>query len=871
MANTFLNYTGLTYDDIKADIMSRLSEDSRFSNFRESALYSVITEIFTATTDFTNYYMERRAEESFLDSAQLRSSVVLLSKMLGYVITRPIPASTSFKIRIKSLPPLATVDKQLSIPAGATFSYNGVNFILPKGLVYTLTSADIINFNNDPQYYKELSYRAEDVVNDGRVFDDSDSRSTTPIKLIQGETRVKTFEASTNSQMGKRYQTYTIDDPTFANLYGDQDVGYSITNPELSDITSNWTRVAIGTSENDAFCINKDEFDAKSEFWIDRRSFLNNNTIPLLSATGAGATVKYCVIRTNMTDGVELLFGDDNVSRVGAKTNHNVYVRYISTLGAQANTVGVIGKLVQCSLSQYGENGFDQKNVEFYLTSNITGGSDIESMDSIKINSPEIFYSLERCVTPRDYISYLKTLVLTTKSVKNAIAWGEQEETRNVAGLANIKLFNVVLFSVLSDMYSKLNDSVLGEIYTGLDTDANILVAPTSATDHDWFKVMMLSDSTTPLKNVQADNSPEMKDLKRVYDNLYNRSQLTVKNVYVAPIIQDFYLSGTIYFNPLIDKNLSTKKINNAVYTHLSMNADFNTPIYISTIVDLIEDFPEVHHADVYFIPKDTEDDMFSRRTPGAGTPSISAGFNNVPVDYVYSTSWTNKEKFGTREYSRNPVDQAIDIQKMIIASDPVCKEISAFKPESYESIFCLLPEFEVKSTKIDTEYVESKLIWPSSNSYDQTMCGLVTTDTTNAFNNYYPSERNLYLGLMKCYLDKLNVLAQKDQEALSTIIEKWDAILSSTKCICSLKEKNMNDIAINTTAQCKANVLGSDVSDIRKYISEYFYYYVKLLRNTFLYDIRLNMIDTSGNITNFSMRNEIARVDLTNLKYSYT
>jgi hypothetical protein len=60
--SNFINYTGLTYDDIKSDIRSRLAEDSRFDNFRESALYSVITEIFAATTDFTNYYIERSFE-----------------------------------------------------------------------------------------------------------------------------------------------------------------------------------------------------------------------------------------------------------------------------------------------------------------------------------------------------------------------------------------------------------------------------------------------------------------------------------------------------------------------------------------------------------------------------------------------------------------------------------------------------------------------------------------------------------------------------------------------------------------------------------------------------------------------------------------
>ena len=76
----------------------------------------------------------------------------------------------------------------------------------------------------------------------------------------------------------------------------------------------------------EAFCNDMSEFDSKREFWIDRRSFLNSNSIPQLSATGAGANVKYCVIRTSITDGVEVLFGDDNVSSVGAKNDKNIYI-----------------------------------------------------------------------------------------------------------------------------------------------------------------------------------------------------------------------------------------------------------------------------------------------------------------------------------------------------------------------------------------------------------------------------------------------------------------------------------------------------------------------------------------------------------------
>lgn len=866
MAN-FINYTGLTYNDIKSDIMARLAEDSRFANFRESALYSVITEIFAATTDFTNYYIERRAEESFLDSAKLRSSVVLLSKMLGYVITRPIPASANIKIVIKSLPQGTDTNSTLVLKSGTTFTFEGNTYTLIQGLTYRVTQTDINNFLN-PTYVKELHFRGITKESAGNIFDDSDPRSQGPISLVQCEQRTKNIDSATNTQMGMRYQTYAINDTKFSNIYGNVDFGYDVSNPNNNDVTLNGTRVAIGTDENSAFCSDMSEFSSKREFRIDRRSFLNNDSIPELSATGAAADVKYCVIRSSMNDGVELLFGDDNVSSIGAKGGNNIYVRYLATMGSEANTVGVMGKSIQCNSDSY-ENGFDRKNVEFYLTSNITGGSDIEDIESIKINSPEIFYSLERCVTPRDYVSFLKTLVLTSKKVKNAIAWGEQEETREVDGLSNIKLFNVVLFSVLSDMYAKTNDSQLGSIYSGVDIDENILVAPLTSTEFDWFNTIIMSDSVTPLKNIQVDGYvyPE---LKSVYEKLYDRSQLTVKNVYVAPIIQDFDLTGTIFFNPLIDKDLSKKKIQNAIYSYLALNADFDTNIYLSTLIDIIENFSEVHHADIWFSPRlNNANQTFTLISSGS---EVDSQFETYPEGYVLNTSWVNKSKFGTREYSNPSLGNALDIQKNILSSTSGCSAINTYTKSSFESIFCLMPNFEVKSYKKGS-FIYSELIWPSSNSYDKDYCSLSAASSKNINTNYYPSIRNLYLGLLKCYMDKLNYISSNivdNSNIMSQLIKTYDEMAINGKCFCSLKDiANIKSLTASTQS-CSDNIVNAQPKEIIDFINNYFQYYVKLLTNTFSYEIKHNMIDVQGNITNFSMKNEIARINLDKLIYSY-
>lgn len=83
MAKNFLKYTSLSYDEIIRQVTDRLNSDERFANFRESSIAQTLVEVFAGTVDIVNYYLERRAEESFFDTARIRSSVMLLSRGLG--------------------------------------------------------------------------------------------------------------------------------------------------------------------------------------------------------------------------------------------------------------------------------------------------------------------------------------------------------------------------------------------------------------------------------------------------------------------------------------------------------------------------------------------------------------------------------------------------------------------------------------------------------------------------------------------------------------------------------------------------------------------------------------------------------------------
>ena len=136
MAN-FLSYSNLTYETVLEQINNKLKSDPRFDNFSESSVAQTLVEIFAGTVDLVNYYIERRAEESFMDTAKLKSSVILLAKQLGYAITRPNPATSSLKIKLSGdLTTKVTTGDVLQIPIYSNFNFSKEIFTISEPKEY---------------------------------------------------------------------------------------------------------------------------------------------------------------------------------------------------------------------------------------------------------------------------------------------------------------------------------------------------------------------------------------------------------------------------------------------------------------------------------------------------------------------------------------------------------------------------------------------------------------------------------------------------------------------------------------------------------------------------------------------------------------
>jgi hypothetical protein len=376
---------------------------------------------------------------------------------------------------------------------------------------------------------------------------------------------------------------------------------------------------------------------------------------------------------------------------------------------------------------------------------------------------------------------------------------------------------------------------------------------------------MVMSDATTPLQDPSV-NSTNNPDLKILYNKLYTRSLITVKNIYTSPVIRDFKMSGYIYLNPLVDKASTYSKITDAIYSYLSKNADFNTPIYLSNIIQIIEDFSEVHHADVSFVPnQDLSTITLFTTNPASELSAISANFSNLPIGYVFNSSVSSSSQCGFREYSTSGVDSSFTFYQKTLGD----LLSSAYSQNTINTIACLMPRLEMKMYKYDSIDTRTEPIWPSNNSINNLTCGVPTTSAGDINLDFVPSERNLYLGMMKCVYENLMkivarnpTLSKSSDDYIAGINKIFDEFLANRdNCFCSLRKLGEFKDIETISEQCKIYIQQADPNEINNFINNHFVIVLDKFRNTLSDTISLGLLDSYGNVVNYSIKNEIARI----------
>ena len=258
-----LQVTELDFDQIKTNLKQFLKDQSEFADYDfEGSGMAVLLDLLAYNTHYLGFNANMAANEAFLDSAELRSSVVSLSKMLGYT-----PSSAISPKAIINLVLTDATGSSVTMPAGTkftttvdnnTYTYltNSDNTITPTDGVYTFSNIDIYEGTRVTFEYTVDSTNEEQRF----VIPNNNVDITTLGVLVQNsisDTTSFTY-AKASSQIGvtatsKVYFIQEIEDGKFEIYFGDGVTGvkpsdgnivkltYIVTNKSASNTASTFT------------------------------------------------------------------------------------------------------------------------------------------------------------------------------------------------------------------------------------------------------------------------------------------------------------------------------------------------------------------------------------------------------------------------------------------------------------------------------------------------------------------------------------------------------------------------------------------------------------------------------------------------------
>ena len=148
---TKLQIAELDFDTIKGNLKDYFGSQTEFTdhNFDGSAI-SVLLDILAYNTHYNAYYLNMLASESFLDSAQLRDSVVTKASMLGYTprSARGAKANVNLTITPGDAPASITIDRFTQFTStvnGTAYTFCTANSVVitPSSGVYSADTVEL--------------------------------------------------------------------------------------------------------------------------------------------------------------------------------------------------------------------------------------------------------------------------------------------------------------------------------------------------------------------------------------------------------------------------------------------------------------------------------------------------------------------------------------------------------------------------------------------------------------------------------------------------------------------------------------------------------------------------------------------------------
>ena len=403
MANgtTRLNVTEFDFDRVKTNLKTFLKAQTEFKDYDfEGSGMNILLDTLAYNTHYLGFNANMLANEMFLDSAALRTSVVSHAKTLGYE-----PSSCRA--------PIATVNISLT--------------------------------------------------------------TTSPTKTMPAGT------AFTSSVDGTSYQFVTIADITASNI--GNTVAFDSTS--LYEGTYVTVKYVVDTSDVEQRFILTDNRADTTTLRVRVQTSVSDSTVTTYTKatdiTQLSATSSVYFLQEVENGRFEVYFGDDVVSK--ALSDGNVVIlNYVVTNKTAAN----------------GASSFSAPStidgVSTISTTTVTsasGGSEPESLKSIKLQAPLDFASQGRAVTTEDYKVYARKLFPNTQAVS---VWGGEDGSFDPSlGVSSTPEYGKVFISIKSTTGLNLSDAQKTQLVKDLNKFKVASVTPVIVDADTTFIILGVS------------------------------------------------------------------------------------------------------------------------------------------------------------------------------------------------------------------------------------------------------------------------------------------------------------------------------------------------------------------------------------------
>lgn len=199
MATNTLSYVDFDFDTIVAQLQDRMANRNAWKDLYRSSTGEVLLEVMAYVLNMGLFYTERRAEESYLPTAKLRSSVVNLVSLIGYSPKRKSSSTGNLQFSITSpLSKIVYIPKYTECQTADGVKYltnasaaieKGATSVTVEGIQGELIQTDITSDGSLNQEY---------AINDISVENSGSTTNQTLRVIIDGVewTEVSSFYAS---------------------------------------------------------------------------------------------------------------------------------------------------------------------------------------------------------------------------------------------------------------------------------------------------------------------------------------------------------------------------------------------------------------------------------------------------------------------------------------------------------------------------------------------------------------------------------------------------------------------------------------------------------------------------------------------------